>query len=136
MDDETLIQADQAEKAVAQVRESLREFLIDKCGPEKANELSRLFSEGTWTHDHPILYETACDSGFACKLRHPARNPRFDEPISAAGSATAHGRILPGAAEEQRRVVPKLKLRASGGFPPNRREGAHILQVGSKSTTS
>jgi hypothetical protein len=60
--DETLIQADQAEKAVAQVRERLREFLIDKCGAEKADELSRLFSEGTWIHDHPILYETAVTS--------------------------------------------------------------------------
>src|SRR5204863_2126051 len=52
VDDETLIMADQAEKAMSQVRESVRELLADK-RPEKAEELARLLSEGTWTHDHP-----------------------------------------------------------------------------------
>jgi ClpP class serine protease len=79
VDDETMIQADQAEKAVAQVRESVREFLIDKCGAEKADELSRLFSEGTWTHDHPILYETARDFGLPVKSDIP---PEFLDLMS------------------------------------------------------
>src|SRR5258707_13432329 len=49
VDDQTLILADQAEKAIAQVRESVRELLAVKCPPEKAEELARLLSEGTWT---------------------------------------------------------------------------------------
>jgi len=57
--DETLVLADQAEKAMNQVRESVRELLADKMSPEKAEELARLLSEGTWTHDYPITYETA-----------------------------------------------------------------------------
>src|SRR2546428_11843551 len=48
-DDKTLILADQAEKAISQVRESVRELLADKCPQEKAEELARLLSEGTWT---------------------------------------------------------------------------------------
>src|SRR5713101_9920090 len=59
VDDQTLILADQAEKAISQVRDSVRELLADKCPPEKADELARLLSEGTWTHDYAITYETA-----------------------------------------------------------------------------
>ena len=63
VDDQTLILADQAEKAMSQVRESVRDLLADKCTPEKADELARLLSDGTWTHDHPITYERARSFG-------------------------------------------------------------------------
>src|SRR5712692_1822371 len=48
IEDETLIMADQAEKAIFQVRESVKELL--KGGPTngKVDELPRLLSEGTW----------------------------------------------------------------------------------------
>src|SRR5258705_13937070 len=59
VDDQTLIMADQAEKAIGQLRESVRELLADKLAPAKTEELSRLLSEGTWTHDHPITFDTA-----------------------------------------------------------------------------
>src|ERR1700682_2882114 len=57
--DDTLILADQAEKAMSQVCHTVPKFLAAKSTPEKAQELARLLSEGTWTHDHPITYETA-----------------------------------------------------------------------------
>ena len=59
VDDETLVLADQAEKAIWQIREGVREFLADTMAPEKADELARLMSEGTWTHDHPISFKQA-----------------------------------------------------------------------------
>ncbi|MCU1337994.1 MAG: hypothetical protein JWO19_3575 [Bryobacterales bacterium] len=65
--DETLIMADQAEKAVSQVRESVQELLNDKIAPEKVEQLAKLLSEGTWTHDHPITFETA--RGFGLPVR-------------------------------------------------------------------
>ncbi len=71
VNDETLILADQAEKAMSQVRESVRELLADKCPPEKAEELARLLSEGTWTHDHPITYETARSFGLPVRSDLP-----------------------------------------------------------------
>src|SRR5258708_6719538 len=55
--DDTLILADQAEKAMSQVCQSVRDFLKTKSSPEKAAELARLLSEGTWTHDHPITFD-------------------------------------------------------------------------------
>jgi len=71
VDDQTLILADQAEKAVAQVRESVQDLLTDKCPKEKAAELARLLSEGTWTHDHPITFETAKSYGLPVRSDLP-----------------------------------------------------------------
>ena len=72
VDDQTLIYADQAEKAIVQLRESVRELLSDKVSPEKAEELSRLLSEGTWTHDHPITFERAKSFGLPVRIDMPA----------------------------------------------------------------
>ena len=58
-DDQTVILADQAEKAIRQVRESVRELLAGRYSDEKADELAKLLSEGTWTHDHPITFDDA-----------------------------------------------------------------------------
>ena len=59
VEDETLILADQAEKAIIQLRESVKELLQGKPTNGKVDELARLLSEGTWTHDFPITYERA-----------------------------------------------------------------------------
>lgn len=59
IDDNTLILADQARKAVAQLTQSVRELLDERFDPEQADELARLLSEGTWTHDFPISAELA-----------------------------------------------------------------------------
>jgi ClpP class serine protease len=72
IDDETLIMADQAEKAIAQLRASVHELLTGKIPAEKTDELSRLLSEGTWTHDHPLTYETVKDFGLPVSSDIPA----------------------------------------------------------------
>ncbi len=64
--DETLILADQAEKAIVQIRESAREFLTPKV-PAKEEELARILAEGRWTHDHPITFDDA--KGFGLPVR-------------------------------------------------------------------
>jgi len=72
IDDKTLILADQAEKAMAQVCKSVRELLATKSPDGKAEELARLLSEGTWTHDHPITYETAQSFGLPVRCDMPS----------------------------------------------------------------
>lgn len=72
VNDETLILADQAEKAMPQVRDAVRELLADKIPNEKADDLARLLSQGTWTHDHPITYETARSFGLPVRSDIPA----------------------------------------------------------------
>jgi len=79
VDDQTLILADQAEKAVSQVRESVQDLLTDTCPREKAAELARLLSEGTWTHDHPITFETAKSFGLPVRSDLP---PEFLDLMS------------------------------------------------------
>ena len=54
IDDQTLILADVAEKALAQLRASVKEILARSQPPEKAEELAGLLTTGTWTHDYPI----------------------------------------------------------------------------------
>jgi ClpP class serine protease len=71
--DETLIMADQAEKAIPQVREAVRELLSDKAPKDKAEELARLLSEGTWTHDYPITYDVAKSFGLPVRSDIPAQ---------------------------------------------------------------
>jgi ClpP class serine protease len=63
IDDQTLILADQAEKAVAQVRYQVEELLAGNYSSEKAAELADLLSRGTWTHDYPITYDRAVGLG-------------------------------------------------------------------------
>jgi ClpP class serine protease len=72
VDDHTLILADQAEKALVQVREGVRELLGDKLAPEKAEELARLLSQGTWTHDFPITFEAARTFGLPVRSDLPS----------------------------------------------------------------
>jgi ClpP class serine protease len=63
IDDETLILADQAEKAVTQVETTVRELVSGKYPDSLANNLATLLSEGRWTHDFPISFDYAKDLG-------------------------------------------------------------------------
>jgi ClpP class serine protease len=61
VDDKTLILADQAEKAIAQMRQEVTDLLADKFPNGKAGEVAKLMTSGTWTHDYPITFERARD---------------------------------------------------------------------------
>lgn len=72
VEDSTLVLADQGEKAIVQVRESVRELLEGKVPDTTAQQLARLLSEGTWTHDHPITYDTAKALGLPVRSDIPS----------------------------------------------------------------
>ena len=71
LDDSTLILADQAEKAITEVRNSVLELLGEKFPPEKAAELARLLTEGTWTNDFAITFEAAGSLGLPVSSEIP-----------------------------------------------------------------
>lgn len=71
VDDSTLILADQAEKAITEVRSSVLELLEKRFPPEKAEELARLLTEGTWTHDFAITFEAAGSLGLPVSSEMP-----------------------------------------------------------------
>jgi ClpP class serine protease len=63
IDDETMMEADQAQKAVNQVRQIVRELIGDRLPPEKAEQLSQTLTSGKWTHDYPITCQEAKELG-------------------------------------------------------------------------
>ena len=63
VDDQTLILADMASKAMEQVRNSVVSLLEDNLGEERAREVADLLSQGKWTHDFPITCEMASSFG-------------------------------------------------------------------------
>ncbi|MBX6395319.1 MAG: ATP-dependent Clp protease proteolytic subunit [Alicyclobacillaceae bacterium] len=71
IDDETWIMADMAEKAVHQVREFVFELLKERLPEEQARDLARLLSEGTWTHDYPLMYPQLRDFGLPVSTDMP-----------------------------------------------------------------
>ncbi len=55
-DDETLILADIARKAVAQVEQLVRDILTaNGMDPARAEEIAKTLTSGKWTHDYPLL---------------------------------------------------------------------------------
>ena len=67
-DDETLILADMAKKARAQVRNTIVEILMGNDMPrEQAEKIAEALSCGQWTHDYPIGLEEARRLGIPVK---------------------------------------------------------------------
>src|SRR4051812_13603378 len=54
IDDQTIIQADMAEKALRQVEEMVRELLSAQMAADRAAALAHTLACGTWTHDYGI----------------------------------------------------------------------------------
>jgi ClpP class serine protease len=66
VDDETLIMADVARKAVGQIRSLIINILSHGQMPhEKAEVLAEMLSSGVWTHDYPIGVTEAKEMGLA-----------------------------------------------------------------------
>ena len=67
VDDETLILADVAEKAMRQVKNTVFSILKDRLGSEQAEEIAALLTEGHWTHDYPLTCDRLAKMGLpAC----------------------------------------------------------------------
>jgi len=57
VDDETLIMADIARKAVTQVKDTLTHILADKMDQTSAAEIADVLTKGYWTHDYPLTVD-------------------------------------------------------------------------------
>jgi ClpP class serine protease len=71
VDDKTLILADVARKAIAQVRARATAILSEHMDAEKAQALAETLSKGRWTHDYPITVEEAQELGFNISTEMP-----------------------------------------------------------------
>jgi ClpP class serine protease len=70
-DDETLIMADLGRKAIAQVEGFAERMLKRHMEPERAAEVARLLSTGTWTHDHPLQFADVQRLGLPARVGVP-----------------------------------------------------------------
>ena len=71
IDDQTLIMADVAEKALRQMKQNLKDLLEGKYPPEKVEELAEILSQGRWTHDYPITFDEAKKLGLPVSTEMP-----------------------------------------------------------------
>jgi len=71
IDDQTLIMADVARKALTQVKRTVAGLLRKHFDEQKSEELAQLLSQGTWTHDYPISVEEARSMGLRVSTEMP-----------------------------------------------------------------
>jgi len=71
VDDETLILADQAAKAIQQVHNTVAELLRGKYPDPVVSNLATMLSEGRWTHDFPITFDYAKELGLHVSSEMP-----------------------------------------------------------------
>lgn len=71
VDDETLIRADVAEKAMRQVTSFADRLLRKHLPEEEAGALAKLLASGTWTHDYPITADEAKAMGLPVTTEMP-----------------------------------------------------------------
>ena len=73
VDDQTLILADVAQKAVHQIQVTLERLLKMSSGisNDRATDLARILSSGRWTHDYPITVDEAEELGLPISTDMP-----------------------------------------------------------------
>jgi ClpP class serine protease len=59
MDDKTLIYAEEAKKAMNQMKGLIKDILDGKCSEDKQNDIIEEFVSGKYTHDRPFMAEQA-----------------------------------------------------------------------------
>jgi len=107
VDDKTLILADQAEKAIAQMRHEVSELLADRFPSEKAEEIAKLMTSGTWTHDYPITCERAGELGLQVNSNIPENVLRLMELYPQPMRRQASVEYVPAPYRSDRRATPK-----------------------------
>jgi len=71
VDDQTLILADVARKAIRQVKNTVTAILSHRMEREKAEKLAETLTSGTWTHDYPITVQEARELGLTVSTDMP-----------------------------------------------------------------
>jgi ClpP class serine protease len=90
IDDQTVILADVAVKALKQVKLTAKNLLAKHMAEEKAEETAELLTQGTWTHDYPIDVAQVAGLGINVNTEMPseiyALMSMFPQPRNARPS--------------------------------------------------
>jgi ClpP class serine protease len=71
VEDETIIMADVAEKAIRQVKATVVELLRERMAADRAEEVGTTLASGVWTHDYPITVDEARRLGLPVNTAMP-----------------------------------------------------------------
>jgi len=71
VDDNTIILADIAEKAIRQVKATVTSLLEDKMDADDAAKIAETLATGVWTHDYPITVTEAQELGLPVSTEMP-----------------------------------------------------------------
>jgi ClpP class serine protease len=77
IDDQTMILADVARKAISQVKRTVQDLLSERMSQEQAAALAEKLSTGTWTHDYPITAEEGKSLGLPISTEMPEEVYQF-----------------------------------------------------------
>lgn len=96
IDDRTMILADVARKALAQVKDCVLSILDDKIGePERAEQIATALTQGKWTHDYPITVAQARELGLPISTEIPVDVERLMSLFPQAGNKRPSVQYVP-----------------------------------------
>jgi len=72
IDDQTVILADVAVKALRQVKVTVKNLLVKHMDEEKAEKRAEMLTQGTWTHDYPIDVAQIAEMGINVNTDMPS----------------------------------------------------------------
>lgn len=84
--DDTMMMADMAQKATAQLQQMAYELLKPKLGEERATEVAIAMTEGRWTHDYPLYVDALREMGMPVSTAIPEE---FRRLLGLSGAAQA-----------------------------------------------
>lgn len=107
VDDDTIIMADIAEKAIRQVKATVIELLSDKMDSQRAEQVATTLSSGVWTHDYPITVREARELGLPVSTEMPEEIYRIMAlyPQTAQRRPSVEYIPLPRSREPERRQI-------------------------------
>ena len=95
IDDQTLIMADIARKAIRQVKDTIKQIVSERFQPEDAERLAEIMSSGRWTHDYPISVEEARQLSLPVSTEVPVEVYQVMNLFPQAGSGRPSVEYIP-----------------------------------------
>jgi ClpP class serine protease len=96
VDDQTLILADIAKKALAQVNQTVRTIMVSNgMDVDRAEKLADALTCGQWTHDYPISFEEASRLGMPVSSDLPDEVPQLMQLYPQGGGRRPSVQYIP-----------------------------------------
>jgi ClpP class serine protease len=111
LDDETLILADIARKAKAQVKEFVENVLLDDFPEERAGQIAEQLTSGQWTHDFPLTFEALAEIGLPVAKELPQESFALMDLYPQAGRQRPSVQYVPLPYREPMPTAPSTPAR-------------------------